>query len=111
MKGCLGESLAADFFAGFGDDLFSQLQIAFMQAGRIGIASSETDIPSPPVIYGITLTENGERSFTYWREAAAARRLADYPEALAASCKGRCHCTLFNQILRIRRILGRFLYP
>lgn len=22
-----------------------------------------------------------------------------------------CHCTLFNQILRIQRILGRFLYP
>jgi hypothetical protein len=87
MKGCLCESLAADFFSGFGADLSFQRQIAFTEVGGIGIASSKTDIRSPPGIYGITFAENGGRSFTYWREAAAARRLADYPEALAASCK------------------------
>lgn len=89
MKGCLGESLAADFFTGFGADPFSGRQIAFMQSAGIGIASSRTDLPSAPGIYGITLAEDGERSFTYWRDASAARRLADDPAALAAACRDR----------------------
>ncbi len=77
MKGRLGESLVADFFSGFGSDPFSRQQIAFMQMGGIGIASSRTDPTFAPGIYGISLSETGERSFTYWREASAARRLAD----------------------------------
>lgn len=89
MKGLLGESLDADFFTGFGADPFSQRQIAFMQISGISIGPSRTDVPSAPGIYGITLAENGERSFTYWREASAARRLADDPAALATACSHR----------------------
>jgi 2-dehydro-3-deoxygluconokinase len=89
MKGCLGESLFADFFSGFGSDPFSRQQISFLQMGGIGIASSRTDLTFAPEIYGISLSETGERSFTYWREASAARRLADDRAALAAACHQR----------------------
>ena len=41
-----------------------------------------------PGLYAITLT-GAERSFTYWRADAAARRLADDPAALAKSLENR----------------------
>jgi len=76
MKGCLGDTLHADFHSAFGADAFSQRQIEFMASNGIGIAQSRTDLPFRPGIYAISLTEEGERSFTYWRETSAAKRLA-----------------------------------
>jgi 2-dehydro-3-deoxygluconokinase len=107
MKGFLGESLEADFFTGFGADPFSQRQIAFMQTSGIGIGCSRTDLPSAPGIYGITLSENGERSFTYWRDASAARRLADDPAALASACSHRDLIYFSGITLAILNPVGR----
>ncbi len=78
----------ADYVSAFGDDPFSDRQIAFMRDAGIGIAASPVIPGARPGLYAITLT-GAERSFTYWRADAAARRLADDPAALAASLEDR----------------------
>lgn len=78
----------ADYVSAFGDDPFSDRQIAFMQGAGIGTAASPIIPGARPGLYAITLT-GAERSFTYWRADAAARRLADDPAALAASLEDR----------------------
>ena len=78
----------ADYVSAFGDDPFSEKQVAFMREAGIGIAASPVIPGARPGLYAITLT-GAERSFTYWRADAAARRLADDPSALSASLKDR----------------------
>lgn len=75
-----------DYVSAFGDDPFSEQQIAFFKESGIGIASSPRLKGARPGIYAITLS-GAERSFTYWRNDAAARELASDPAALAASSK------------------------
>lgn len=77
-----------DYVTAFGDDPFSGRQRAFMAAHGIGTAASPVIEGARPGLYAITL-DGHERSFTYWRADAAARRLADWPEALATSLAGR----------------------
>jgi 2-dehydro-3-deoxygluconokinase len=78
----------ADYVSAFGDDPFSDRQIAFMRDAGIGIAASPLIPGARPGLYAITL-DGAERSFTYWRADAAARRLADDPAALARSLAER----------------------
>lgn len=77
-----------DYVSAFGDDPFSQQQIAFFGEHDIGIASSPIIAGARPGLYAITL-DGAERSFTYWRSDAAARRLASDPVALAKSLENR----------------------
>jgi 2-dehydro-3-deoxygluconokinase len=76
---------AADYVTAFGDDPFSQEQVAFLKQNGIGVAYSPVIAGKAPGLYAVTLDEKGERSFTYWRNDAAAKRLADDRDALAAS--------------------------
>lgn len=78
----------ADYVTAFGDDPFSERQRAFMAEHGIGTAESPVIPGARPGLYAITL-DGHERSFTYWRADAAARRLADWAEALATSLAGR----------------------
>src|SRR5918995_5291096 len=77
-----------DYVSAFGDDPFSNGQIEFFKSHDIGIANSPILPGARPGLYAITLT-GAERSFTYWRNDAAARRLADDPAALAKSLENR----------------------
>jgi 2-dehydro-3-deoxygluconokinase len=72
----------ATYVSAFGDDPFSQGQIDFFSENGIGIGASPIIPGARPGLYAITLT-GAERSFTYWRADAAARRLASDPAALA----------------------------
>ncbi|MGD9915665.1 MAG: sugar kinase [Rhizobiaceae bacterium] len=80
--------MPCDYVSAFGDDPFSTQQIAFMAEAGIGVAGSPVIAGARPGLYAITL-DGAERSFTYWRSDAAARRLADDPKALATSLAGR----------------------
>lgn len=88
MRALLPQDVGADYVSAFGDDPFSRDQIAFFRDHGIGIAASPVIAGARPGLYAITLT-GAERSFTYWRADAAARRLADDPAALRASLDGR----------------------
>ena len=80
--------LAVDYVTAFGDDPFSVKQKAFLRDNGINTAHSPTIVGARPGLYAITLT-GAERSFTYWRNDAAARQLADDADALAKSLEGR----------------------
>jgi len=77
-----------DFVSAFGDDPFSTKQIDFFAASGIGIGDSPVIPCARPGLYAITLT-GAERSFTYWRNDAAARQLASDPDRLAKSLSNR----------------------
>ncbi|MEO3385641.1 sugar kinase [Mesorhizobium sp. CAU 1741] len=77
-----------DYVSAFGDDPFSAQQLAFFAEHGIGTAHSPKIAGARPGLYAITL-DGAERSFTYWRADAAARRLADDPSELAKSLADR----------------------
>jgi 2-dehydro-3-deoxygluconokinase len=88
LRALAGEHHAVDYISAFGDDPFSRDQVAFFAAHGIGTAASPMISGARPGLYAITLT-GAERSFTYWRSDAAARRLADDGVALAKSLENR----------------------
>jgi 2-dehydro-3-deoxygluconokinase len=88
LRALTDAAMPADYVSAFGDDPFSRDQIAFFSAHGIGTASSPLIPGARPGLYAITLS-GAERSFTYWRSDAAARRLADDPAALAKSLENR----------------------
>ncbi len=88
LRALLPDDVAAAYVSAFGDDPFSRDQIAFFRDHGIGIAKSPVIPGARPGLYAITLT-GAERSFTYWRADAAARRLADDAAVLRASLDGR----------------------
>jgi len=79
---------AVDYVTAFGDDPFSVKQMAFLRENGIETANSPIIPGARPGLYAITLT-GAERSFTYWRNDAAARQLANDADALARSLDGR----------------------
>ena len=88
LRALLPADAVTDYVSAFGDDPFSIEQIAFLADHGIGIAHSPQIHGAVPGLYAITLDDAGERSFTYWRSQAAARRLADDADALAQSLAG-----------------------
>jgi 2-dehydro-3-deoxygluconokinase len=88
LRALTDASTPADYISAFGDDPFSRDQIAFLSAHDIGTASSPLISGARPGLYAITLS-GAERSFTYWRSDAAARRLADDAAALTKSLENR----------------------
>lgn len=81
-------AMATDYVSAFGDDPFSAGQLAFFRQNGIGSAASPVIPGARPGLYAITLT-GAERSFTYWRNDAAARQLADDQDALDKSLQNR----------------------
>lgn len=100
LRALLPEAWQADYVTAFGDDPFSQRQRAMMAGQGIGTARSPVIAGARPGLYAITLT-GAERSFTYWRNDAAARQLAADPEALDASLAGRALICLSGITLAI----------
>lgn len=86
LRALSGSERPANYITAFGDDPFSKDQIAFFEANGIGIGESPVIPGARPGLYAITLT-GAERSFTYWRNDAAARQLASDPARLAKSLK------------------------
>ncbi|HEY4192191.1 MAG TPA: sugar kinase [Mesorhizobium sp.] len=88
LRALLPETVDTDFVSAFGTDPFSDQQIAFMASNNIGVAASPRLPLFHPGLYAISL-DGAERSFTYWRSQAVARRLADDAGLLRASLKAR----------------------
>jgi len=67
--------LSVDYMTCLGDDPFSARILDFINTQNIGTDNIQTISGMSPGLYAITTTPEGERSFTYWRSAAAARQL------------------------------------
>ncbi|MGO4436492.1 sugar kinase [Rhizobium sp. RAF56] len=74
-RACLPKDWSVDYFTALGDDPMSGEMMEFMQSAGIGTAHVLRIRGRTPGLYMINLT-NGERSFSYWRDSAAARQLA-----------------------------------
>lgn len=72
------------YFSRVGKGGFSQRMVDFLTAEGIEAGHVSRDPEREIGLYAISLSQ-GERSFSYWRDQAAARRLADDPAALRAA--------------------------
>lgn len=70
------------YYTRLGSDGISDRMIAFMDANGVSTRHVTRDPDRTAGLYVIE-TRDGERSFIYWRELSAARRLADDPAHLA----------------------------
>ncbi len=79
---------AVEYFTAVGTDTVSGEMLAFMAKTGVGTGHIRQVADRTPGLYMIHL-DNGERSFSYWRSASAAKTLADDPgrlrEAIAAA--------------------------
>lgn len=67
--------LEVDYITRLGDDPFSDQIADFIADEAIGISGIVRVAGGSPGLYAITTDDAGERTFTYWRSAAAARGL------------------------------------
>lgn len=67
--------IEVDYITRLGSDPFSDRIKTFIASEDIGTAAIGVDPVAAPGLYAITLGDGGERSFTYWRSASAARQL------------------------------------
>ncbi len=66
-------ALQVDYVTRLGADMFSGRIKDFIAAQGVGTDGIEIDPNGTPGLYAITVDTAGERSFSYWRSAAAAR--------------------------------------
>ncbi|QUJ78170.1 sugar kinase [Sulfitobacter albidus] len=64
-----------EYITCLGDDPFSDRIAEFISRAGIGTGAIRRISGAQAGLYAITTTPEGERSFTYWRESSAARRL------------------------------------
>ncbi|MFK7763475.1 MAG: sugar kinase [Roseobacter sp.] len=81
-----GPDLAVDYVTCLGDDPFSDQIETFIADQTVGTSTISRITGKSPGLYAITTTDDGERSFTYWRSAAAARDLFQSAEGYDFSC-------------------------
>lgn len=75
-RACLPAEWTVDYLTALGDDPLSSEMLAFIKEAGIGTDATRRIDGKTPGLYLITL-KNGERTFSYWRDTAAARNLAD----------------------------------
>ena len=78
---------SVDYVTCVGDDSYSAGMTAFMEAGGVGTGHVQVLPGKRPGLYMIH-QEDGDRRFTYWRDTAAARSLADDRAALDGALAG-----------------------
>jgi 2-dehydro-3-deoxygluconokinase len=70
-----GRDIQVDYVTALGNDAYSDAMLAMWQSEGIGIDLVARLAGRLPGLYTIRTDERGERSFTYWRSASAARDL------------------------------------
>ncbi|MGY6632526.1 MAG: sugar kinase [Alkalilacustris sp.] len=87
LRGLLGPDWRVGYLSRVGTGPFSQRMVDFLTASGIETAYVGRDAAREIGLYAIEL-KDGERSFSYWRDASAARGLAADAGALAAALAG-----------------------
>jgi 2-dehydro-3-deoxygluconokinase len=70
-----GRDVRVDYVSALGDDAYSDAMVASWQAEGIGTGLMARLRGRLPGLYTIRTDARGERSFTYWRSASAAREM------------------------------------
>lgn len=86
-RASLPDDWTVAYHSAVGGDPFSAGMVDFMAHHGIDTQSIARDPAGRCGLYAISL-QGGERSFAYWRDTSAARRLADDPDALAHALAG-----------------------
>lgn len=87
LRGLLGTDWQIDYLTRVGTGEFSRQMLDFLDAEGICTTHIRHEAGREIGLYAISLND-GERSFAYWRDSSAARRLADDPADLAAALAG-----------------------
>lgn len=87
LRHSLGEDWQVDYVSAVGADGLSDRMIDFLKSEGIGTDHVRRLADKTIGLYYITL-KDGERSFTYWRNDSAAKRLASDPAALNHALEG-----------------------
>ncbi|MEC9462018.1 MAG: PfkB family carbohydrate kinase, partial [Pseudomonadota bacterium] len=87
LRRSLGTDWQVDYLTAIGTDGLSDRMLGFLTAEGIGTNHIRRLSDKTIGLYYITLKE-GERSFTYWRNDSAAKRLASDPSCLARALDG-----------------------
>lgn len=75
LRRALGPAGSVAYVTAMGVDPFSDAALAFIGSEGIEVGRIARDPTRLPGLYAITTDARGERSFHYWREASAARRM------------------------------------
>ncbi|MGH6914107.1 MAG: PfkB family carbohydrate kinase, partial [Geminicoccales bacterium] len=70
-----GRGIAVDYVTALGCDVYSEAMLAMWRAEGIGCELVARSPGRLPGLYTIRTDAGGERTFTYWRSASAARDL------------------------------------
>lgn len=87
MRAALAKEWSVDYFTAVGDDIYSGQMLDFLSGNGIGTGKVRRIEGKRPGLYMIHQAD-GDRHFTYWRENAAARQLADDANALKSALDG-----------------------
>ncbi|WP_248298255.1 sugar kinase [Tabrizicola sp. YIM 78059] len=77
----LGSDWEVEFFSVVGNDAISRQMLGFMAEKQVGTRHVLQSADRTVGLYMVHI-DHGERSFSYWRSASAARLLADDPDRL-----------------------------
>jgi 2-dehydro-3-deoxygluconokinase len=96
LRRVLGPDWRVGYLSRVGEGDFSRKMLDFLAREDIETAHVSQDPEREIGLYAISLRD-GERSFSYWRDTSAAKRLADDPEALARAL-AECRVAYFSGI-------------
>ena len=96
MRKILEPEWTVQYLTNIGDDKLSGDMLRFMQESGIGTEQVHISNGKSCGLYVICL-DNGERSFSYWRDTSAARSLANDQTRLAGALTGAA-CVVFSGI-------------
>jgi 2-dehydro-3-deoxygluconokinase len=96
LRRLLGEEWVVQYLTNVGDDRLSADMLRFMRESGIDTNHVRTISGRSCGLYVISL-DDGERSFSYWRSASAARTLADDAGRLTVALDG-AGCAIFSGI-------------
>ena len=80
LKRLLGESADVDYLTVLGHDQFSDQVTKYIKSEKIGIGGIRRTELRAVGLYAINIDDNGERTFSYWRDFSAARLLFQLDE-------------------------------
>lgn len=88
----------ASYATGLGDDRYSEEMLRRWQLEGVGTELVRRVPGRVPGLYTISVDERGERTFTYWRDASAARAYFDVPQTPLEAAADRLGALYFSGI-------------